>query len=445
MKKSIACLIVMCVAFTQCTEENPVVPGLVKFSLGAKDISGGRVKNEQQPTKVFLRFQSQSTLQEEEREIDLYAFGSGGFVSESIQLPEGNYKLLEFLVLNAAQQVLYVCPVSGSEHASLVNSPLPIDFVVVAEQSTTLALQVVPVEGEPEDYGYANFGFEIIDLPNEIHLSFLVAPQSHFETEGYDSVRMMFIQGGVEVVKNLQIISPVEAVGKLIENEISMDEPYTIKLLAYHESIDEVPNIDHTIEVSFEKEITPEQQEELEMIAVRTDGIKFHTNEGHEDLDVQWQYNSHLLDHAGNYHLMLSNNFCSPEVTIVTLKTSPYFAYIKSWKNDQTGDPESVWHEWLAEIDVLPADTYHDSQDIACSTVASGDFEADRSSCPSFQFFHYANDESYWYSTCLVVWQSAGDPYDPNPAGRTKQNSNGYFKLVPAENIVNPLPNAPEK
>ena len=94
--------------------------------------------------------------------VPLYIFGAG-FVSENVEIKAGEYKLTKFLVINASGEVVYAAPVKGSPLAYLTNRPLPFSFSI-APQTVTRILPEVLVVGNnpPSQFGYANFGIQII-------------------------------------------------------------------------------------------------------------------------------------------------------------------------------------------------------------------------------------------------------------------------------------------
>jgi hypothetical protein len=94
--------------------------------------------------------------------IPVYTFGSG-FISEKIEIKAGEYNLTKFLVIDPAGQVVYATPVAGSPLAYITNDPLPIYFNVMPDQVTTVVPEVIAVgDYNPGDFGYTNFGINII-------------------------------------------------------------------------------------------------------------------------------------------------------------------------------------------------------------------------------------------------------------------------------------------
>jgi hypothetical protein len=94
--------------------------------------------------------------------IPLYTFGTG-FVSENVEIKAGEYKLTKFLVIDPSGDVVYAAPLAGFPLAYLVNKPLPLGFTIFPDQVTRILPEVLPVgDNPPEQFGYANFGVQII-------------------------------------------------------------------------------------------------------------------------------------------------------------------------------------------------------------------------------------------------------------------------------------------
>jgi len=99
-------------------------------------------------------------------QIPLYNM-NGNYISKPISLEVGNYKLSDFLVVDANGNVLYLTPKVGSSLAYLVSNPLPIDFSVNKDEVTKVEVEVLENNGgTPEDYGYTTFSFNIVDIFN---------------------------------------------------------------------------------------------------------------------------------------------------------------------------------------------------------------------------------------------------------------------------------------
>ncbi len=86
-----------------------------------------------------------------------------GYLTENIELEVGDYTVTDFIVIDSSNTSLYLTPKEGSEFASYVDDPLPVSFTVTTDSTSSVSLQVVSADlGDADDYGYANFTFEIV-------------------------------------------------------------------------------------------------------------------------------------------------------------------------------------------------------------------------------------------------------------------------------------------
>ncbi|MBK8881374.1 MAG: DNRLRE domain-containing protein [Bacteroidales bacterium] len=94
--------------------------------------------------------------------IPVYAFGTG-FMSEKIEIKAGEYNLTKFIVIDPAGQVIFASPLEGSPLAYITNDPLPVTFSVIPGTVTSVVPEVLVVGNyTPADFGYANFGVQVI-------------------------------------------------------------------------------------------------------------------------------------------------------------------------------------------------------------------------------------------------------------------------------------------
>ncbi|MEN8157857.1 MAG: hypothetical protein ABFS10_12980 [Bacteroidota bacterium] len=95
--------------------------------------------------------------------LELIAFG-GEFVTRSLKLPVGEFALTEFMLVDAAGEVVWATPKEGSPLAHLVRDPLPQHFGIRTDQTTSLDVQVIRVNDHPpSDFGYAEFNIEFVN------------------------------------------------------------------------------------------------------------------------------------------------------------------------------------------------------------------------------------------------------------------------------------------
>jgi hypothetical protein len=66
--------------------------------------------------------------------------------------------------VDSENNVSYACPLEDSEQAHWVTDPLPINFEVTENGTSTVVPEVLEVtpNTDPGSFGYANFGFEIV-------------------------------------------------------------------------------------------------------------------------------------------------------------------------------------------------------------------------------------------------------------------------------------------
>jgi hypothetical protein len=141
--------------------------GTAEFSL---DLTGGLSQLKSATTDSgVVSYQIMVSVQDKngnsilsDKLIPLYAFGTG-FISEKLEIKSGEFKLTKFMVINPSGAVIYAAPVAGSPLAYLTNKPLPLIFNIYPEKVTTIVPEVLAVGNQsPDQFGYANFGIQII-------------------------------------------------------------------------------------------------------------------------------------------------------------------------------------------------------------------------------------------------------------------------------------------
>jgi len=128
--------------------------------------------------------------------IPIYAFGSG-FVSDKIEIKAGEYNLTKFIVIDPAGQVIFAAPVEGSPLAYITNDPLPVYFNIIPDQVTSIAPEVIAVgDYTPGDFGYANFGVQIIKPLEFYAICYLDNPLVMAPTQITDAKLTVYSQDG---------------------------------------------------------------------------------------------------------------------------------------------------------------------------------------------------------------------------------------------------------
>lgn len=99
----------------------------------------------------------------EKEYIEFYSWGES-FVTKSLKLNVGDYRLTEFLLIDSSGNVTWATPLEGSRLAGLVEDPLPMHFSIYENSTTHLYPQVVRVgSSNPEDFGYVNFNVQFVE------------------------------------------------------------------------------------------------------------------------------------------------------------------------------------------------------------------------------------------------------------------------------------------
>jgi len=180
-KKLLLLLLLAAFGMASCTSEQKIVrEETIKFSFSesGKSTKGGRIASQQDMAAVMVTIVDGSgNTVADQKELTLYKFGDA-YLSAPLTLKTtsgDNYSLTEFFVLDADHNIIYVTPKEGSPMAHLVTDPLAIDFAIIKNQISTVTPEVVAVDAntDPEDFGYGQFGFNIVKSINVIFSSFI--------------------------------------------------------------------------------------------------------------------------------------------------------------------------------------------------------------------------------------------------------------------------------
>lgn len=170
MKKSILLLLTVVAATILIGCSNPGTIQLSWQNAGSRGLSGRSAaagNNIQEAKKVLISIKAaDGTVAYSNKELKVYNF-NGAFLSESLTLKVGSYKLTDYTVLNEAGTVIFAAPKEGSNQAQFAADPLPINFTVTKNQTTEVVPEVVDITGiTPADLGYSSFSFKEIKLLN---------------------------------------------------------------------------------------------------------------------------------------------------------------------------------------------------------------------------------------------------------------------------------------
>jgi len=174
MKKQLSPLLLVLTLFFACNEE-PIETNknTIQFSIVQKSTSNSRQLEEEVPSSVVLSIENESNEFEIENKKYSLTKINETYLIDPILLEVGNYNLSKFLVLNSADEVIYATPLEGSNLASLVDSPLPINFNIDTDSATNQNVEVIYTDSiNPEDLGYASLSFNIVPTSNILYSVF---------------------------------------------------------------------------------------------------------------------------------------------------------------------------------------------------------------------------------------------------------------------------------
>jgi hypothetical protein len=166
---SVPLVILAVTCLSSCTKEaGQSGIGTAEFSINVPDETG-QTKSGTLTDSLIASFQIMISVEDlagnevfTDKLIPLYTFGTG-YVSENIEIKNGEYKLTKFMVINPSGEVVFAAPVAGSALAYLISKPLPFNFNIFPNKVTKISPEVLSVEDQtPEQFGYAAFGVQVI-------------------------------------------------------------------------------------------------------------------------------------------------------------------------------------------------------------------------------------------------------------------------------------------
>jgi hypothetical protein len=170
--KALSLLALFCVIAFSCSQDESKVAklGNISFSFSQAAGADSRVADVGTPTSVLLTIKdSNGNALYENKKLSLFSFGQS-FTSESLKMNIGNYTLTQFIVLDATDKALYAAPLQNTVMAKYVSMPLPLSLAVSDGLTTTVTPEVLAVssDDQPASFGYASFGFSIVDISDKI-------------------------------------------------------------------------------------------------------------------------------------------------------------------------------------------------------------------------------------------------------------------------------------
>lgn len=167
MNKSLVYLVyVILFVVASCQTEDSIAPGKGRVAFSLENTgrgNEGRTSSVETPAFALLSIEDSDGNLQQGIKLPLFAFGQS-YLSENLELPAGNFKLTQFLILDSEGDIIYAAPTKESRLAKYVTNPVPLDFTISKNSGTQIVPQVLQVfpQDEPGDFGYASFGFEVV-------------------------------------------------------------------------------------------------------------------------------------------------------------------------------------------------------------------------------------------------------------------------------------------
>lgn len=157
-------------ALTRCTDENEksLQPEKVQFSfrLSPSDASNGRTSGTELPPGTSLLLSIENAAGNPvltQHPVSILALGDG-YITTPLDLGPGKYTIVDFLLVDALNQILFSTPLKGSPLAKLVENSLPYSFHVSKNKVSNIPMEVISTNAQtPEAFGYVSFPISIVN------------------------------------------------------------------------------------------------------------------------------------------------------------------------------------------------------------------------------------------------------------------------------------------
>jgi hypothetical protein len=235
-------------------------------------IEDGRMTASTRPKSVLVTIKDNSgNIILDRKELALHKFGDK-FLSIPITLKVNGanpYLLTEFLVVDEEVDVIFVTPREGSAQAQLVSDPLDIEFFVSRDAITTVIPEVLAVDesSNPADYGYGQFGFEIVKTIDAIFSAFIKGEDNFELTDAHLKIEGL----SASTAKDTTVIWAYETDLKARANIITVKEATSYKITASKPGYE-----------TWQKSTTLDQQSTFEIVLDRADTLVDVYVAGHE-------------------------------------------------------------------------------------------------------------------------------------------------------------------
>ncbi|MBT1705587.1 hypothetical protein [Chryseosolibacter indicus] len=169
-----------------CSEEEPLVQKeQVQFTLRipSSENPGGRsAAHLPSGVKILISLSNASGTVLTRHPVSILKLGDS-YITEPIQLNTGQYSIIDFLIVNNDDKILFATPKQGSPLATAVSHSLPYTLTVEKGKISTFEIEVIDaVKNNPDAFGYASFNLKVIDtLPISVFIATRMGQSENLE------------------------------------------------------------------------------------------------------------------------------------------------------------------------------------------------------------------------------------------------------------------------
>ncbi|MBE0674429.1 MAG: hypothetical protein IH591_07190, partial [Bacteroidales bacterium] len=147
--RSLTLILLVVFAFSSCEKNSDTSKGTAKFSIASIDQSN-QLKSAWADTDL-VSYHLMVSVEDSDGSsvlsdhlVPVYLFGPG-YISEELEMNEGDYRLTEFMLIEPSGAVIAATPVEGSPLAYLVKDPLPLEFSIRGGTATIVSPELLAV------------------------------------------------------------------------------------------------------------------------------------------------------------------------------------------------------------------------------------------------------------------------------------------------------------
>src|SRR5687768_8567055 len=155
-------ILLLLVLMTSCVEEEGRKDAKVNltFNFAVKENKDGRTRGDEISSGASVLISVEminGELVVDQQEVAIQK-GGIGYVTAPLQLPQGNYRLVDFMVLSESNEVLYATPRHGSVLSEAIMRSLPYSFAINSKGTFDNGIQVLDAKTKTaKSFGYESF------------------------------------------------------------------------------------------------------------------------------------------------------------------------------------------------------------------------------------------------------------------------------------------------